>query len=131
MNNERLVVLVDDDRLNNMVCRKLIQLVGEQPSQIVEFTDPELGLDFVHETTKVRSGDRALLLLDLNMPVMSGWDFLTEFAKFDQERKAAFTIYIVSSSLDPKDRQRAEQNPYVRDMIVKPLTRDILRGILK
>lgn len=129
---EQRVIIIDDDRLNNLVCRSFIHAVsdGTEP-QVVEFTNPEEGLHYVHDTCKKLHGEHILLLLDLNMPIMSGWEFLDEFAKLDDCCKQSFTIFIVSSSLDPKDHNRAHEDPNVAGLIVKPLSREIIRGLIQ
>ena len=65
-----------------------------------------------------------VILLDLNMPIMDGWQFLDEFKKLDIPKK--ITLYIVSSSIDPRDINKAKEYELVSDFIIKPLTRDRL-----
>lgn len=125
------VVIIDDDRLNNLICKKLIEIVsGDIAPTVVDFTSPELGLHYISDSCSTMNGNHVTLLLDLNMPNMSGWDFLVEFEKLDEHCKAAFTVFIVSSSHDPIDHRRAALNPNVKDFIVKPLTKDVVRRLL-
>lgn len=131
MTNGQLVVIIDDDRLNNLVCRKLIEIVGNGATPtVIDFTDPTRGLGYVRSCCSTLHSDRAILFLDLNMPVMSGWNFLDEFDKLDEHCKAAFTIFIITSSVDPNDRRRAAKDPNVAGLIVKPLTREVMRHLL-
>jgi len=65
------------------------------------------------------------------MPIWSGWDFLDNFEKLDDKIKKQIRIYMLSSSVDPGDEQRAGKNKNVADYIEKPLTQEIIHSILK
>ncbi|MDO6603783.1 Response regulator receiver domain-containing protein [Arenibacter palladensis] len=61
-----------------------------------------------------------VIFLDLNMPIMDGWEFLDEFGKISRER--GIRIYILSSSVDSRDIERAKKYDMVNGFIAKPLT---------
>lgn len=67
----------------------------------------------------------------INMPTMSGWEFLDKFESLDKKIKNQFRIYIMSSSIDPSDRQKAGKNKNVEDYIEKPLSEEIVISILE
>ncbi len=69
-----------------------------------------------------------IILLDLNMPIMDGWQFLDEFTKIKTEKK--ITIYIITSSVDPMDIEKAKEYNNVNNYIVKPITLEALQDIL-
>lgn len=69
------------------------------------------------------------LFLDINMPTITGWEFLEKFQEFTDSVKNQFNIYMLSSSIDPSDIQRAKLNPLVIDFIEKPLSKAILADI--
>jgi CheY-like chemotaxis protein len=69
-----------------------------------------------------------IIFLDLNMPVMDGWQFLDEFTIIPIEQ--IVTIYIVTSSINPADRARAAEYEKVSKFIVKPVEAEELREIL-
>jgi CheY-like chemotaxis protein len=71
-----------------------------------------------------------VLLLDINMPLMSGWEFLERFDNMKDEVKNLFRIYILSSSVDPRDKQRSYANKNVKAFLVKPLVKDNVVDIL-
>ena len=62
------------------------------------------------------------------MPIMDGWQFLDEFVKIENSKK--ITLYIVSSSIDPADSEKAKQYEQITDFIVKPITKDALKEIV-
>ena len=124
--NPRFVV-VDDDPLNNALCHVIIKTTIAE-ADIKTFTIPEKVLEYIASEYS-RNGNEAILLLDLNMPTMSAWEFLEEFEKFDEKVKNRLKIYILSSSVDPRDIERASADKNVFDYIVKPLTSEIVNTI--
>jgi CheY-like chemotaxis protein len=114
-------LLVDDEPLSNFISiLTLKKLLGEV--HIDDFTDPEDGLDFIKSEPSHNPPDgQTTLFLDINMPKISGWEFLDAFELFDESIKEQYNIFILSSSIDPSDINRAKANPLVADFIEKPL----------
>jgi len=119
-------VVVDDDAFNNVIARMVIEdALGEV--EINEFTKPEEGLLFIQQNIKSPS----ILFLDINMPTLSGWEFLERYEKFSEELKTQISIYMVSSSLDRRDKDKAKANKYVKGFISKPLEFETIISIAK
>jgi response regulator RpfG family c-di-GMP phosphodiesterase len=127
MKNLPRFVVVDDDPLNNALCQVIIKTTIAE-AEVKTFTRPEKVLEYI-TIEYSKNGHKAVLLLDLNMPTMSAWEFLEEFDKLDEKVKNSLKIYILSSSLDPKDIERASSDRNVFDYIVKPLTSEIVTTI--
>ena len=68
-----------------------------------------------------------VILLDINMPIMDGWQFLDEFIQIPCKQK--IYIYIVSSSIDPADQQKIKEYENISNYIVKPITIEDLTKI--
>lgn len=119
-------LLVDDDPMSNLISKMTIKKsLGEV--YIDDFTIPEDGLEFIKSKPNHNPPDgKTILFLDLNMPTISGWEFLEAFKLFDPSIKEQYDIYILSSSLDPKDINRAKKNSLVVDFIEKPLKKAML-----
>ncbi len=93
-------MIIDDDPHNNLLCGFVIGTVTKQ-IEIINFTIPQEGFDYIEDFYKKNEPDcPTVLFLDINMPVMSGWDFLDKYATLDEHIKKQITIYILSSSLD-------------------------------
>jgi CheY-like chemotaxis protein len=90
-------------------------------SDIVEFTNPEEAIAFILNEYQPAVAENTILLLDINMPQMTGWQFLEWFDKAPAEIKNSISIYMVSSSIDPGDIERANTNPYIKEFLIKPL----------
>lgn len=125
----RLFIVVDDDPFNNLVCKYTIHKFDSN-AEIQLFTDPELALASIKESFP---GDDenpdTVLFLDINMPIMSGWEFLEGFEAFNEKIHKQITIYILSSSIDPTDNENAEKNPFVKGYFPKPLSLETLNEI--
>lgn len=119
-------LIVDDDQTTNFLTKMTIKKsFGE--AEIVEFIDPEAALEYI-ETQYVKEPHtrKTILFLDINMPILTGWEFLEKFETFDETIKMQFNIYILSSSIDRTDIQLAKENSLVIDFIEKPLNKTIL-----
>jgi CheY-like chemotaxis protein len=102
---------------------------------IKSFTSPEEGFEYI-ETEYIetkyhgtKETNFTILFLDLNMPLMSGWEFLERFDNLGSELKGQISLYILSSSVDSRDRERSYANKNVKGYIAKPLTIDIINNI--
>ena len=72
----------------------------------------------------------SLIFVDLNMPVMNGWDFLEEFTKIYPKDKEMPLIFIMTSSIDVKDLEKAKAYNLEDHYLLKPVTSDVLKRIL-
>jgi len=70
-----------------------------------------------------------LIFLDINMPAMNGWEFLEEYKKLNDGQKAEIIIIMLTTSLNPLDKKRAEQIPEISGFETKPLTPEMLKRI--
>lgn len=115
------IILVDDDSVHNFISIKLIKkFINNADTEIIAFTDSRKSLDFILETLNINPVEM-LLLLDLNMPLLSGWDVLDALKKKGKLIQRWLTIYILSSSIDPNDKARADKNPMLKGYLTKPL----------
>ena len=121
-------IVVDDDPLNNMLCTYLIKKAAKD-ADVKCFEYPAEGLSFISSEYSSRDKHTTILFLDINMPEISGWDFLEEFDKLSKEIREQFIIYIVSSSVDAAELERAKANIYVKEYLSKPLNKTILEKI--
>ncbi len=108
MNTNTNYIIVDDDPINNMLSTMAIETAIKEVS-IRAFEDPEAGLAFI-QNNFVPDISPTILLLDLNMPTLTGWQFLEEYDKIDNLDKDDIKIFMLSSSLDPLDMRKSTDN---------------------
>jgi CheY-like chemotaxis protein len=119
MSTIRKYIIVDDDSFNNMLCKMQIEnALGEV--DIRTFEIPEEALAFI-QTEYSKSVMPAILFLDINMPAMTGWDFMEQYKKFNGAVKMPLNIYLLSSSIDALDKDKAEADEDIKGLILKPL----------
>lgn len=106
------ILQVDDDHSNNLANERLIRKLGFEIS-VDSFLDPEEALQHLG-TAELQY---ELILLDINMPRLSGWEFLDRFSKMNSK----IPVIMVSSSVDPNDKKRAMANPLLSGFYIKPL----------
>lgn len=124
-------IAIDDDPVNNLICKLTIELVAGAP-EILTFTNAAQGFDYIqNQYAANRDKTQTVLLLDINMPIMSGWEFLERFDNLGDDVKNLFKIFILSSSVDERDKQRSYANKNVNAFMVKPLVKDNVVTILK
>ena len=128
MNSFPHFIIVDDDYTNNFLCTKIIQLVLNEV-KIHTFLTPEEGLQFFESSQQITEISSGVLFLDINMPTMSGWEFLEHFEKLDENVKHKIKVFILSSSVDSRDKRKAFTYGSVSDYIIKPLTKNKIQAI--
>ncbi len=120
-----LVCIIDDDPIIVFGTKKLMELANFCGNFMV-FENGKLALEGLKPLIQNQDLLPEIILLDINMPVMDGWEFLEEITKIEPLK--TITIYMVSSSIDPADIKRAESYSIVDKYIVKPIN---LEGIKK
>lgn len=116
------ILLVDDDEINNFISIKLIKKAVENTA-ISACLNGRFAID---ELVNIQKHDPSLLpdfiLLDINMPIMNGWEFLDEYKRLNIDPEGKSKIYIISSSVFSNDINKARSYPLVKNFISKPLS---------
>lgn len=125
---ERFIV-VDDDRTSNMICEFSLRRFSPI-TEIKTFVSPEDALQFIKEAYLDTSlNTPTMLFLDINMPVFTGWDFLEIFNNYSQHIQQQFIIYVLTSSIEQKDLEKADAIPIVKDLLSKPLSTKMVSAL--
>jgi len=122
------ILLVDDDSINLLLCEILSREEGFAEKCIKCFNGQQ-ALDFLKSMVADQQMGPELIFLDINMPVMNGWDFLKEFEQLKPQLLRIPKIVVLSSSPDPKDVTKALSHSAVIKFISKPLQAPALEEI--
>lgn len=123
-------IVVDDDPISNTICRLTLEMVLGR-IDLESFTNPKEALDYITTKYVVPTFSKTILLLDIDMPIMSGWEFLERFDSLNENIKSHINVFILSSSVDPRDKDRSYSNKNVSSFLIKPLTVDAIKNVLK
>ncbi|WP_276364235.1 response regulator [Daejeonella sp. H1SJ63] len=123
------VFIIDDDPIHQRIAQIMIAK-HRIYDEYVSYTEAEKALEFLNQNAGNKELLPDVILLDLNMPVVDGWDFLQAFEKIVKDFKKEVRIYIVTSSVDDKDKQKSQDFTTVKGFISKPLSPEMIRTTL-
>ena len=123
-------IIIDDSELDCFIAEKLIRHTGKCLT-ISSFTAAKEAWNFVREDSRKMSETTTVILLDILMPVMSGFDFLERFEALPEENRRKYIVIAITSSLNKKDTSAIKTYPSVIGVIDKPIQTDLLTEILK
>jgi CheY-like chemotaxis protein len=131
MENKHLnFIMIDDDHITNVISKMTLEsILGPVTTHI--FTNGQAALEYITSSfLNEHHVGTTTLFLDINMPITNGWEFLERFDNLSLEIKRSIKIYILSSSVDERDKQRSYANKNVEAFLVKPLTKESIQKIL-
>lgn len=125
----RSVLIIDDQPLDRLVAARVIRRLAPEAT-VFEFGNGQEALDFIQDPPGMQAQcgpfpPPTLLLVDINMPIMDGFEFLERLealAATGKVQDSWFAIAMFTSSCNPRDREKAAAIACVRDYVVKPLT---------
>jgi CheY-like chemotaxis protein len=124
------VCLIDDDHIFVYGAKRLMREINFA-EELSVFQNGQDAMDYFESNSQHTEHLPSIIFLDLNMPVMNGWEFLDAFLNIPGISSREISIYIMSSSVDPRDLERIQAHPYIKNYILKPLTSEDLEGLLK
>lgn len=129
------VLLVDDDNGTNFINQMIIKR-ADIAEHVQTVLNGKEALDFITNKGKFeKEGDvfpqPMLTLLDINMPVMDGWEFLEAYHALEEHQKGLIIIIMLTTSLNPDDKSRADDISEVSDYKSKPLSLETVDDIMK
>jgi CheY-like chemotaxis protein len=130
------VLLIDDDEPTNFYTQLIIEESGCADHVQVAQGGRE-ALNYLSKTQQ-QTGENNnsylppdLIFLDINMPAMDGWEFLDEYKKLHKDRRGKIIVVMLTTSLNPDDKAKANEMPEIAGFESKPLTEEKLNKILK
>ena len=124
----REIWVIDDDIIYKTIMKKIIQKSEIFHSTLL-FSNGKEAIDALKGAIKNKALPPDIILLDIEMPVMDGWGFMAEFAKFNLEINSEIKIYISSSSISVEDKMKAKNNPNILGYMSKPISLNDLKLI--
>lgn len=131
-----LILCVDDDPITLMLCKMVISK-SSFATEVITAQNGEEAINYFDELKLNNLGAEIgrypqLILLDLNMPVMGGWEFLDAFCKPGYADVFKHTkVIVLSSTIDPRDINKSKTYSMVIDFMSKPITKEMLEDLKK
>lgn len=126
-----IVMLIDDNEIDNLINQKIIESANICETIFIH-SGAKSAIEFLKNVEKIVSSEAnkqglpEVIFLDIDMPLMDGFQFLDQFAKLSEETQNACKVVILTSSINPQDANKSKSYPYVKQYINKPLTQESL-----
>ena len=127
MDSKINLLVIDDDDINIFIIKKIVEKTGYNVEMTAK-TNGQLAIDYVKEIIDTPNFPN-LILIDINMPILNGWEFIEAYELLGNTRKV--DMYMLSSSVYENDIEKAKSYKTVKGFISKPLSIDRLIELLK
>lgn len=118
----KTALIIDDNEIDRYIAKTVLQkqVFIDEVVCVESATD---GLEYLIRNSASGTLPPVVILLDINMPDMNGFEFLQEYDKLPDSIKAQCNVIMLTTSLTQKDREQADANRYIGSFLNKPLTR--------
>ncbi len=121
--------IIDDDPIFVYGTKKIMKKI-DFSDEILVYNNGQEAIDGLMKLAEQNKKLPSVIFLDINMPIMDGWEFLEDFVKIPNNNRENVTIFIISSSIDPMDIQKTQMYGLVNNYILKPIRVSDLERVL-
>lgn len=122
------LLVIDDDEINIFIIKKIVDKTGYDVNTVSK-NNGQVAIDYINSVLDNDESFPDIILIDINMPILNGWDFIEAYEKLSIPSKV--DVYMLSSSVYENDIERAKSYRSVKGFISKPLSIERLSELLK
>lgn len=122
--------IIDDDKLYQFGMKRMLHHLSVE-TEIMQFYNGQDAIEYLHQHRDKKTQLPDIIFLDINMPVMNGWQFLDEFVNIHLNPEKKITIYMVTSSVDNAEILKAASYKEIKNYIIKPVSIASLKEVFK
>lgn len=123
-----LILVIDDSKFDRFIASEILDEYTDV-KKVLALESAEKAIDYFKSIENMLQELPQVVLLDIKMPTMDGFEFLKVFDEFSETIKSNCKIFMLSSSIDPEDIRKAHKSKYVADFIEKPLSKEKIQHI--
>jgi len=123
-------IIIDDSRLDCFIAEKIIQNSGTY-SSVKSYMEATVAYEAIKNGNIGDDSIITIIILDIQMPVMNGFQFVEAFEKLPKETQAKFAIFLFSSSINENDKNRLGNYPSIIRFYSKPISKDTVAQIIE
>jgi CheY-like chemotaxis protein len=129
MSQNYSICIIDDDEVYKFFIKRILK-IKQLAEKVITFPDGEEAYNFISENKNNPEELPDLIFLDINMPIMDGFQFMEEYTKLRPEIDKKINIYMVTSSIDPIDLKKSKKYAEITAFITKPIKAEELQKII-
>ncbi|MCW3122790.1 MAG: response regulator [Flavipsychrobacter sp.] len=122
-------IVIDDSKLDCFIAEKIIKNTGRSES-ITQFLQAQEAIKYIAAAPPPSPDCRTIILVDIQMPVMNGFEFVEAFEKLSESITSGYTIYVISSSINENDIHKLQSYSSVKQFLNKPINSNMLASLL-
>lgn len=120
-NNKITLCLIDDDDIFQFTFKRLLRNLDFIES-IIMFSNGAQALEYFQEKSKNSEPFPEIIFVDINMPIMDGWQFIKEYKNLNSELINKSDLYLLSSSINPDESLKAKEFQVIKTFLIKPIS---------
>lgn len=118
-------IIVDDSQLDCFIAEKIIQNAGTY-SSVKSYMEATDAYEAIKKSDKEPLDEMTIIILDIQMPVMNGFQFVEAFEQLPEDIRSNYAIFLFSSSINENDKNRMGNYPSIRRFYGKPISKDTI-----
>ncbi|MGV8880139.1 MAG: response regulator [Sphingobacteriaceae bacterium] len=122
-------IVIDDNKLDCFIADKIIRY-GGMFEDVKLFTEATVAIAFIETNNPPEIICKTIIILDIQMPIMNGFAFMEEFEKLPENLRLQYAVFMVSSSVNERDRDRVAEYPSIRLLMNKPFNKELLSKMI-